>query len=412
MRLLLINHVQNAMQSLGSTRMRTALTILGVTVGVASITFLMSLGGGAVRVVEKQVSSLDGNIAIIRPAGMATPSTSLKSLTTPVGSMSYAASPLTEQDVASLRELDEVSAVSPLMSLTARMSVNGESELRGRSVLATNPALVDVSNLKIYDGQFLDDVTSKNTAVIGKQLSIDLFGTEHSIGKIFSIRDQRFRVIGTIDTTNPINYNNVDFDSTAIISLDAGKEFNQGVAQIQQINIQASSASQLDDAIEKAHESLLGNHKNEKDFTILSGDDIARPSNELFQAVTGINVIIASISLVVGGIGIMNIMLVNVAERTREIGIRKSLGASNTHITWQFLIESLAMSISGGVGGYILGYISAFLVSSFLPFDPVFSWVILGVSLGVSIVVGTIFGLYPALRAANKNPIESLRQAQ
>jgi ABC-type antimicrobial peptide transport system permease subunit len=120
--------------------------------------------------------------------------------------------------------------------------------------------------------------------------------------------------------------------------------------------------------------------------------------------------VIAAISLVVGGIGIMNIMLVGVAERTREIGLRKAVGASNANIVWQFMVESLIMSILGGALGYVGGYVLAFIISTFLPFDPVISWEIAAIAMGIAIIVGGIFGLYPAIRAAQKDPIESLRQ--
>jgi len=143
---------------------------------------------------------------------------------------------------------------------------------------------------------------------------------------------------------------------------------------------------------------------------VLSGEQIAQPTNRLFSIIAGTTTAIAAISLLVGGIGIMNIMLVSVAERTREIGIRKALGASNGDIVSQFLIESLSLSIGGGIGGYIVGYVLAFGISTFLPFDPLFNWEIAAVAAVVSLVIGTLFGLYPAIRAAQKDPIDALRQ--
>src|SRR5690606_23297896 len=137
----------------------------------------------------------------------------------------------------------------------------------------------------------------------------------------------------------------------------------------------------------------------------ISGDEIAQPTNQLFIAVAGVMTAIATISLLVGGIGIMNIMLVGVAERTREIGLRKAIGASNRNILAQFLTESLVVSLTGGVAGYGIGYVVAFAISRFLDFRPVFTWEIAGIAFGVSIIVGVLFGLYPAIRAARKDPI-------
>jgi ABC-type antimicrobial peptide transport system permease subunit len=296
------------------------------------------------------------------------------------------------------------------------MIINGspktdDATVKQSMILATTPSFLSTANLTVRDGQFIDSVTNRDTAVIGPQLSIDLFGTDQPIGKIFKIRNQTFTVIGVLKRTNdPVNFNNIDFDNAAIISMESGKSFHQGVAQIQQINIRAKSVSGLQTIIKQADAQLTKNHQGEKDFTILTGDEIATPTSQAFVAVTGVMTAIAAISLIVGGIGIMNIMLVGVAERTREIGLRKSVGASNGNIVWQFIIEALIISLLGGLIGYVGGYIVSFMISTFLTFDPAVTWQIALAAFGTSLVVGVVFGLYPALRAARKDPIESLRQ--
>ena len=408
MRFLFINHIQNARQSLKSNRMRSALTMLGITIGVASITTILSLSGGASQIVSNQVDSLGGNIAVVRPGSESeTPLQDLAQFPSP---QHFAASTLTQADLTAIQNTKHVSSVAPMMVLSGSVKAKSAAPVN-TAIVATTPDLADIVGLEIQDGAFLDPTLSPFTAVIGPQLSVNVFGTEQSIGKNISIRGQPFTVTGVLKrTNNPINYNGVDFDESVIINQASGQALNQGALQIQQINIKSDSVSNLDQVIIDVNKALLKNHLGEADFTVLSGAQIAQPTNRLFTAIAGTTTAIAAISLLVGGIGIMNIMLVSVAERTREIGIRKALGASNVDIVAQFLIESLALSIGGGVGGYIIGYIVSFGISTLLPFSPIFTWEIALAAVVISTVIGTLSGIYPAVRASRKDPIDALRQ--
>jgi putative ABC transport system permease protein len=404
-KLLIVDHFQSAWHSLRTTRMRTLLTTVGVVIGVASVTTILSLSGGVSYVVNKQVDNLKSNIAVVRPGN----NNSSNLLSNPTVDRSYTASTLTEKDVEDIEKVDGVEAVAPLMVVSGNIKANDTVVTNG-TILASTPELKDIAGLPIRDGQFIDSVTNRDTAVIGSQLSVDLFGTDQSIGQTFKIRQQLFTVIGVMKTMNdPINFNNVDFDRAAIISIESGKSFHQGVAEIQQIDLRSKDADSLQQVLGKVDAAILKNHEHEQDFTVLSGKQIAEPSNRFFLALTSVMTAIAAISLIVGGIGIMNIMLVGVAERTREIGLRKAVGASNSNIIWQFLIEALIISVLGGVFGYIVGYVLAFGISTFFTFSPAFTWQIAAAAFGLSIGVGTIFGIYPAIRASKKDPIESLR---
>jgi len=409
MRLLLLNHISVARESLRRNRLRTTLTTLGITLGVACMTIILAMSFGAVKLVSDQVDSLNGNIAVIRP-GAERQIRDLRDALVPMGGDSFAVSSLTEKDYKTVAELDSVAEAAPLMSVDGSVRSADETALDA-PIVATTPELETVSDIKVQDGQFIDDITNQNTAVIGQQLSVDLFGTNQSIGKTLQVRGQQFTVIGILKSVNDsTNYNNFNLNDAVIISLDSGKSFNQGIAQIRQINVRAHDPAQLSQTTKQIREQIVINHNGESDFTILTGENIAKPTSLLFNFVGVVALVISVISLIIGGIGIMNIMLANVAERTREIGIRKAVGASNYHITAQFLIEALVMSVSGGIIGFLLGYAVALVLGTFLPFSPGFSWIVPTVSIGTSLVVGVIFGIYPAIRAARKNPIEALRQ--
>jgi ABC-type antimicrobial peptide transport system permease subunit len=337
MRLLFSNHLQNARQSIKSNRLRSFLTMIGITIGVASITTIFALSAGAKQIVSNQVDALGGNIAVIRPGAGSTDA--LGELSQLTNDRQYATSTLTDLDVTTIKNIPHVSAVAPIMIMSGAVSGNSEAPAN-TPIVATTPELQTVSGIKIADGQFLDPDLILSTAIIGSQLSVNLFGTEHSIGQTIRVKGEPFTVVGVMKRTNdPINYNNVDFDNAVLINLDKGRELNQGSSHLQQINVQSDSVTNLSSVITDINKGLLRNHLNEVDFSVLSGNQVAQPTSRIFSAIAGVSVAIAAISLIVGGVGIMNIMLVSVTERTREIGLRKAIGATDKDILYQFLLE-------------------------------------------------------------------------
>ena len=400
-------NIENAIESLHANRLRTFLTMLGVMIGIASVVVIFSLSGGVSSMISSQIVAEGGALAVVRPKELtANDKNVITSLAT---SKSFTQSSITNEDLGMISKIKEVSAVAPLANFSAK--VRGDGEEKYANLLATSPSLDQTVSLKVHEGQFIADSANANTVVLGNQMAIDLFGTTQAVGKEIAMKGEKFIVIGVLaHQSSSINFSNVDFNNTAIIPYETAKRIIGDNLQIQQVNIHAKSINSLG-AIQKQIESeLLKKHNGERDFEVLAGKNISHPSDKFIELSTLILAIVASVSLVVGGIGIMNIMLVNVSERTREIGIRKALGANNRHILFQFLTESMIISLGGGLFGYLIGYAFSFGVSMFLPFSPIISWQIALLVCGLSTVVGVIFGLYPAFRAARKDPIVSLRQ--
>lgn len=403
----LADHFENAYRNLRTNRVRSLLTTVGIAIGVASVTAILALSDGVSSMINGQVSSLDGHLLVIRPGLQ---NNDPNAYVNPIAQQSFSTSSLTEADVATIARIKGVEASVPLMTLTGSLT-SAQKTVKNYPALATTPEFIKTADITLQSGEFIGDVTDTTTAVIGEQLSLDLFSTDRPIGQQFTMRGVTFTVIGVIARQDdPINFNNIDINNAVIFSLERGKLFHDSRAQIQQIDVLATTSTDVSTLSREIHTALLAAHRGEEDFGVLMGNEINRPSNALYAAIVQVMTAIAAISLVVGGIGIMNIMLVGVAERTREIGIRKAVGASNGSIVVQFLIESLMMSLLGGLLGYLVGYVIAFIISTFLYFLPVFTWVTAAVALSMSVVVGVIFGLYPAIKASRKDTIESLRQ--
>lgn len=406
MSLLLRTHYHLAKASLKRSKPRAFLTCLGIAIGVASITLILSLTGSINNLISDQVKSVGSDLILVRPT--ASKDTFVSELTS---SNQFLQSSLSLSDASEIKKLDNVSAVAPLA-----VSVNtlqGERTVPSATILGTTPELKDLLSLSLKSGSFLVEDTSEGangpkTSVIGRDLSLELFGTTDSIGETFTLKGEKFLITGVLARIDdPVNFNNIDLDHTMLIHIDRLKALDDTL-QIQQINVKVKTTDSLPSVAENIEKTLKDKKSGDTNFSVSYGDNISHPASSFFTLISSMLTLVAGISLIVGGIGVMNIMLVSVAERTHEIGIRKAVGATNLNIFLQFLFESLILCFLGSFLGLALGYLLAFLLSVITPFAPYLSLEILLATLYISILVGSLFGLYPALKASRKHPIDSL----
>ncbi|MBR3322755.1 ABC transporter permease [Candidatus Saccharibacteria bacterium] len=406
MRFLLNTHFHLAVDSLRQNRGRTFLSALGIAIGVASIVLILSLTGGINHLISTSSNKDNANLILVRPSnGKEITDSIIDELT---NTSQYSKSNLTLEDVKTIKEVDKIKGVAPLAISNSTITI-AEKSYPSTTVVATNNDLKDILGLQLKSGQFLDYSLKKNVAVLGYHVAEQLFGTTEAATRTFTYNNQQFMVVGVLSEINdPINFNGVDFDNSILIDIDFASTFESSI-QIQQIDIRTETTDAVNDTMNAINEKLEKSKKSNKDYQLISGTENLHPAGSLLSIISNMLTLVASISLVVGGVGIMNIMLVSVSERTREIGIRKAVGASSSHVLLQFLFESIILSVIGGLMGFVLGYIFAFLISLITPFAPHISWQILGITGAVSLIVGILFGVYPALKAARKDPITSLK---
>lgn len=403
---LLGTHISLARASIRRNRARSFLTCIGIAIGVASIVLILSLTGSISRLISTELGDDSTDLLIVRPTATKDTVTSIvESLTSP---SLYQTSNLTFADFSLIASLDQVSAAAPV-AISTNTVTDEQNTVSSATILGTTPDFATISHLSLSHGTFLTDDNRTNSVVLGRMLSLLIFNTSNPVGRTLTFQGQRFIVAGVLaDTSDTINFNNINYNNTLIMDINVLDQL-LGTSQIQQINVRATSPAALSHIANDIATILHTNHSGDTNFSTIYGPDLIHPSSDLLSVISSILIIVASVALVLGGIGVMNIMLVGVAERTHEIGIRKSVGASSQHILLQFLTESIILSILGGILGIVLGYLLAFLLSIITPFTPYFSLHILLITLLTSILVGVLSGTYPALRAACEDPIDALR---
>lgn len=402
-------------RSLTHGKMRSILTMLGIVIGIASVIILMSIGQSAQDLILNQVQGIGSNLIIITPGA---PSNG--KFSSPASAQGIVITSLKQTDIDALAREPSVSAVAPLVSGQADVVYGNNDSTESYQGVTAN--MFSVRNLTIGKGsQFTQsDVDSANhVAVIGPDLATTLFGPNiNPVNKIIRLKDVSFRVVGVLAKggTGAFGVNQGDI---VIIPVTVAQKELLGISYFSIILVQANPSYDITFVTSRIKFVLGQNHgitdPNKYDFNIETQADILSLLGNITSILTLFLAAIASISLVVGGIGIMNIMLVSVTERTREIGLRKAVGATNNDILQQFLIESILLTLLGGVIGIAIGAgivgLVYFVLATFFSIGWVFAFPISAVILGLAVsgVSGVAFGIYPAYQAGKKNPIDALR---
>lgn len=391
-----------ALNAILVNKFRSFLTMLGVVIGVASVILLISIGSGIKSFVTEQFEGLGSNLITVLPGEVEFGHGGAASAT-PVGGI--LSSKLESRDVdLILSRTRKIESANGIIQFSSPVKFGGESKVY--FIVGSGEQYPAVRNIAIEKGEFFTkaDVDSgRRVAVIGSSVSEKLFLGRPSLGESIFVGDFRFVVTGVLEATGAFGGQNVD--EQVIIPLTAAERI-LGRGNLAYIQVKALSAESLETAKIEVEQALLTRLKKE-DFTVVDQESVLSVVSSVLTTLTlGLGGI-AAISLVVGGIGIMNIMLVTVVERTHEIGLRKAVGATPRIILLQFLAESIFLSLSGGFIGFLLGFLGSLVVGRFIKTEV--TWWAVVLAFGVAVAVGVVFGILPARRAAKLSPIEALR---
>lgn len=401
-------NVKAAINSLRSSKWRSLLTMMGVIIGITLVVTTVSLGEGLKRQVVGQINRLGSDVLTVRSGKIV--SRDKSGQVTGVNVLAFLdSSTLTAEDVFALNNVKSATAVTPLAFITSSVS-SASGELNNAYVMGTSTALPELLRQRLAYGDFFSGgASNQKFAVIGANIAHKLYGQLNPVGHAITISGQSYIIRGVLapSTGGLLSIGQTDFNSAVFIPFEQAESLAKNI-NIVQILLK-SQGSDTDATIRDARKTLLATHEGREDFSVLKQEELLGVVNGVVNKLTGFVAALAAISLLVGGIGIMSIMLASVSERTREIGIRKAIGATNRQILNQFMVEGLVLTVSGGLIGVIISLLIFLALRLYTNLNPVITVPIMLLAVFVAILVGVIFSIAPAFKAARKDPINALR---